>query len=109
MEPRYIDANALLMLLADYQLQESPTWGANGYGNADKHEAISECIKAVEERPTADVRENVKGEWVKMTGMMPPEYHGHYECSLCGWHLSHHARTLETEFDFCPHCGADMR
>ena len=45
---RLIDANKLIMHLADYQLQESPVWGSNGYGNADKCEAITDCIDAVE-------------------------------------------------------------
>jgi len=26
-----------------------------------------------------------EAEWIKPTGMMPPEYHGHYECSSCGF------------------------
>ena len=43
-----VDANKLIMHLADYQLQESPVWGSNGYGNADKCEAITDCIDAVE-------------------------------------------------------------
>ena len=28
----------------------------------------------------------VHGKWVKMTGIMPPELTGHYECSRCLWH-----------------------
>lgn len=51
---RLIDADALLLHLADYQLQESPDWGANGYGNKDAYEAITECIRAVEEATTID-------------------------------------------------------
>ena len=53
-------------------------------------------------------QERKKGKWVKMTGMMPPEYFGHYECSECGWHLSHHDKTKENELEFCPNCGAKM-
>lgn len=49
---RLIDADKLLLNLADYQLQESTGWGANGYGNADAYEAITNCIKAIEEAPT---------------------------------------------------------
>lgn len=49
---RLIDADKLLLHLADYQLQESPGWGANGYGNKDAYEAITHCIEAVEEAPT---------------------------------------------------------
>lgn len=48
---RLIDADELLLHLADYQLQESPGWGANGCGNADAYEAITNCIKAIEEAP----------------------------------------------------------
>ena len=47
-------------------------------------------------------------EWVKMTGMMPPEYVGHYECSRCGWHGSHHDYTPEIRLKFCPNCGSVM-
>ena len=58
------------------------------------------------EKETSQPRK--KGKWVKMTGMMPPEYFGHYECSECGWHLSHHDKTKENELGFCPNCSAEM-
>lgn len=52
-----------------------------------------------------------KGEWIKATGMMPPEFHGHHYCSECG-----NFANMEPPFgnredlsDFCPNCGADMR
>ena len=67
-----------------------------------------EAKYAIEETPTADVRENVHGKWVRIDGMAPPEYHNHYECSLCGWHLGHHDKTSEIELKFCPNCGAVM-
>ena len=54
---RTIDADVLMLHLADYQLQESPNWGANGYGNTDKYEAITDCIDAVESVPTVDAVE----------------------------------------------------
>ena len=52
-----------------------------------------------------------RGRWVKMTGMMPPEYHGHYECSECQWHLKglRNSWNREEEMYYCPHCGALMR
>ena len=45
-----------------------------------------------------------------MTGMMPPEYHGHYECSECGWHMKglRNSWTREEELNYCPNCGAKM-
>lgn len=50
------------------------------------------------------------GRWIKMTGMMPPEYHGHYCCSECGWHLKglRNSWTREEEMPYCPNCGAKM-
>lgn len=45
---KLIDGDRLLLHLADYQLQESPDWGSNDYGNGDRYEAITDCIDAVE-------------------------------------------------------------
>lgn len=53
----------------------------------------------------------VHGRWVKMTGMMPPEYHEHYECSNCQWHMNglRNSWTREEEMSYCPGCGAKMK
>ena len=52
-----------------------------------------------------------ESEWIKPTGMMPPEYHGHYECVKCGgWAMEEwggHHRMVLTKF--CPHCGRPMK
>ena len=42
--------------------------------------------------------------------MMPPEYHGHYECSVCQWHMKglRNSWTREEELLYCPNCGAKM-
>jgi hypothetical protein len=49
------------------------------------------------------------GKWIKSTGMMPPEYHGHYECSVCGCYAmrdwKRHKMVLSA---YCPNCGAKM-
>lgn len=60
------------------------------------------CLPSVEAVPV------VHGRWVKMTGMMPPEYHGHYECSECQWHMKglRNSWTREEELSYCPNCGA---
>lgn len=67
-------------------------------------------IKVIESIPAADATPVVRGRWVKMTGMMPPEYHGHYECSECGWHMKglRNSWTREEELNYCPNCGAKM-
>jgi len=67
-------------------------------------------IKVIESIPAADAVPVVHGRWVKMTGMMPPEYHGHYECSECQWHMKglRNSWTREEELSYCPNCGALM-
>lgn len=67
-------------------------------------EAIDMAIEALRAEPKT-------GEWIKATGMMPPEFHGHHCCSECG-----NFANMEPPFgnredlsNFCPNCGADMR
>ena len=50
------------------------------------------------------------GRWERLTGMAPPEYHGHKVCSVCGClapynplHPGH-----EELSEYCPGCGARM-
>ena len=69
------------------------------------------CIDIIKRAPAADVRPVVRGEWIKPTGMMPPEHHGHYECSICGWWaMRDWAKPWNgiVLTNFCPNCGADM-
>lgn len=67
-------------------------------------------IQVIESIPAVDAMPMVHGRWIKMTGMMPPEYHGHYECSECGWHMKglRNSWTREEELNYCPNCGAKM-
>ena len=62
---------------------------------------VNECILSVNEQPTADVRENVRGEW----------HDG--DCSCCGWSWRDIAYDSDLhnglQSNFCPNCGADMR
>lgn len=44
--------------------------------------------------PTADVRENVRGEWIT--------HMGYSECSVC------HIKSVN-ESKYCPCCGAELR
>lgn len=54
---RLIDADKLIMYLNDYALQNAPFMSEN----ADVYEAIENCIKAVEEQPTAyDIDKYIK-------------------------------------------------
>lgn len=71
---------------------------------------VAEAFIRLEKLPAVDAVPVVHGRWVKMTGMMPPEYHGHYECSECQWHLKglRNSWTREEELSYCPGCGARM-
>lgn len=87
---RYIDADALIKEL-ERRIEESN----------EAHMAIidDDFIMLVDDADTADVRENVRGEW---TMVDPDEYFLPFVCSACNGHS-------ENEYDFCPNCGADMR
>lgn len=60
---------------------------------------VLKLIYDLSDMTTADVRENVKGEWIRCED----DEWIHYECSVCG-EIIHH-ETL----NFCPNCGAEMR
>ena len=64
----------------------------------------------IDEQPTIDAAPVAHGRWIKMTGMLPPEYHGHYCCSECQWHMKglRNSWTREEELLYCPNCGARM-
>ena len=64
--------------------------------------SIDYAIELLKEQPKPK-----SAHWVKMTGMMPPEFTGHFECDNCGWHGKLNER--ETDYNFCPGCGARMR
>lgn len=58
---RLIDADKLILHLNDYALQEAPFGHNDGEHQKEIYETIQECIKAVEEQPTAyDVKEIVQ-------------------------------------------------
>ena len=66
-------------------------------GNLTEFEALG----VLSGQPTADVRENVRGEWIDFSMSIkgvPTE-----ACGVCGeW-------SLGMGKNFCPNCGADMR
>lgn len=63
--------------------------------------------RVIEELPTI---ESKRGMWIKATGMMPPEFHGHYCCSECGnfANMKPPFGNREDLSKFCPSCGARM-
>ena len=67
---------------------------------------IKLCIEVIERIPTADVRENVHGEWEKMDMHRGMEQ---YKCSECEAECYVPECMGEPMYLFCPNCGADMR
>ena len=57
--------------------------------------ALGYMAGAIEKMPSADVRENVRGEWIK-DGRK-------WMCDKCG------ELVYDDDHNFCPNCGADMR
>lgn len=80
---RYIDADKLKIIYASKDIEK--------YADAFN--------KLVDDIPTADVRENVRGEWIKKKGSLWTLA----TCSVCG------ELSVEGDKPFCPNCGADMR
>lgn len=61
-------------------------------------------VIAVSCEPTADVKEVVRGEWIK------DDYGSYIKiCSICGKKPLATPNGVPSYSDFCPHCGADMR
>lgn len=78
----------------------SKTYEDGAYGYADAKE-LEDAINAL---PSEE------SEWIKPTGMMPPEYFGRYQCAKCnGWAMNDWKgfKTILTKF--CPHCGRPMK
>lgn len=60
---------------------------------------IAACQMVVRSLPPADVRPVVHGHWIDYD-----DDYGAYSCSVCGENAPE-----DTEWPFCPYCGADMR
>lgn len=61
--------------------------------------------------PSADVRENIYGEWIfydeefYQQGRFACTHHRIRECSIC----HHQIADFVGNMDFCPNCGANMK
>ena len=71
------------------------------WGMPDADVKCGIAIQNINDIPSADVRENVRGEWIfKEDRRIVDGYD--WKCDQCGsWQ--------RYTSNFCPHCGADMR
>ena len=99
---RHIDADKFMKVLEeDIPITDNPI------------EVMTSAIAALEEQPTADVRENVKGEWEH--GDETARYYlgdacvqidyAYWRCSACG---KVYEQSDKPKYNFCPNCGAQM-
>lgn len=105
---RYIDADALKKAYMDAFTSDIV--------NIEKHSYWSSFVvrQIVNDMPTADVRENVKGRWNPINTTSEAR-----QCSACGFvfgdvkmiRMSPTTSVIQHAYDFafCPMCGADMR
>lgn len=97
---RAIDADALKITLDVFA-------SLVGFRRLYDRGQVMECIDAA---PTIATGTNVLGKWIKLTGMAPPEHHGHKICSVCNclapYDPIHQWR--EVLSPYCPGCGAKM-
>ena len=100
---RYIDADALNECMSIVQKANKDSIEFNKRCRAtDVFQDIWGMIKA---QPTADVRENVKGEWIVTEKSGTQNYN--YKCSNCGY-IECHAYSDFKGNNYCPKCGARM-
>ena len=100
---KYIDAGILKEQLHVLAYADCNQWTGTSWADAYIHFA-----DFVDVQPTADVRENVHGEWI------PSELdHNFFVCSVCKSNKTRIARawkkSLTDIYRFCPNCGAELR
>lgn len=99
---RYIDAD---------KLKAHYAW----WGNNDTSATMKEVFDSIVGRqPTADVRENIKGEWLEKHHSYadeesPIEEWQSCKCSVCGRYDTRPYMYYFSEPHYCSWCGADMR
>ena len=107
---RYIDADAFRRSMYEEAFEKDSDMQKWNGGCWIRYKLFENTIDA---QPSADVRENVRGEWLEREvtedyGQGIQEWQ-QAKCSVCGkWHTTPYMYYF-TDYDFCPNCGADMR
>ena len=94
---RYIEEEEVIKQIHDdYKKLDVPEEWSKG---------INFAIGRILKQPTADVRENVHGEWQVYYDEDSPQ-DGVWTCPVCSY-----TRSIDdiSPTNFCPYCGADMK
>lgn len=98
-DQRFIDATSLKVAVTRF---------CEANARNKRRKALRECVSglcrdicfAIDIAPNADVRENVKGEWIE-SDEIKDIWFPMFRCSVCHWLCAGIS-------NFCPNCGADM-
>ena len=96
---KYIDTDALAKRA--YEVAYPIVYDCNSH---ERGLSLTGLAQLLDEMSPADVRENVKGEWIehKYAEVYDGLLQSNFECNQCrDW--------VRERTDFCPNCGADMR
>lgn len=89
-------------------LKDHSQWISIPAYDDDYHEGDYVSVSAIENFPSANVRDVIKGHW-KNTVEEPGETDGMWYCSACGKHLRYVTDEGCGLPNWCPECGAMMR
>lgn len=94
---RYIDADALLESVL-------PIYKSASCRNRNVFSVAKQFFVAINNFPTVDVRENVKGGWISHI-----EDDGYIECPFCQHATNCDSTEEQRELHYCFYCGAELK
>lgn len=62
----------------------------------------------IDEMPAVDAEPVRHGKWLKVSRMLPPEWHDKKRCSVCANFALHDRLGRVRPSNYCPSCGAKM-
>ena len=104
---RLINADEVQKILDHIRGKYVDTYNRRTKINQFFWDTIRYIEKKVLSIPTVEAKEVVHGEWIKLEGDWRSSYTNEpltvHQCSICGVFCQN------APYNFCPHCGADMR
>lgn len=98
--------------MSEYISKEAAKDNVSQFLSTHAFVVLPELRKSFDKIPSADVRENIHGEWIFYDEEFYPKcrfasavHHRIRECSIC----HHKIADFVGNMDFCPNCGAYMK